>query len=122
MSIAIASGIILIVVGVIAGFLILPRIMSAAGGEEEGEASDTPERSLLLFLGMGAAVGALLTNVAVLAAALYGSEMFSANVFDTLFLGIVLGVAGYFMGACKLGVAAVVVTVVATVIGAFLQQ
>jgi hypothetical protein len=122
LSIAIASGIILIVVGVIGGFLILPRIMSAAGGEEERETSDTPERSLLLFLGMGAAVGALLTNVAVLAAALYGSEMFSANVFDTLFLGIVLGIAGYFMGARKLGVAAVVVTVVATVIGAVLQQ
>jgi hypothetical protein len=122
LSIAIASGITLIVVGVIAGFLILPRIMSAAGGEEEREANDTPERSLLLFLGMGAAVGALLTNVALLAAALYGSEMFSANVFSTLFLGIVLGVAGYFMGARKLGVAAVVVTVVATVIGAVLQQ
>ena len=121
MSIAIASGIILIVVGVIVGFLILPRIMSAAGGEEEREASDNPERSLLLFLGMGAAVGALLTNVAVLAAALYGSEMFSANVFDTLFLGIVLRVAGYFMGARKLGVAAVIVTVVATVIGAVIQ-
>ena len=122
MSIAIASGIILIVVGVIAGFLVLPRIMSAARGEEERETSDSPERSLLLFLGMGAAVGALLVNVAVLAAALYGSEMFSANVFDTLFLGIVLGVAAYFMGARKLGVAAVVVTVVATVIGAILQQ
>lgn len=122
MSIAIASGIILIVVGVIAGFLVLPRIMSAAGGEEERETSDSPERSLLLLLGMGAAVGALLVNVAVLAAALYGSEMFSANVFDTLFLGIVLGVAAYFMGARKLGVAAVVVTVVATVIGAILQQ
>ena len=122
MSIAIASGIILIVVGVIAGFLVLPRIMSAAGGEEERETSDSPERSLLLFLGMGAAVGGLLANVAVIVAALYGNEMFSANVFDTLFLGIVLGVAGYFMGARKLGVAAVVVTVVATVLGAVLQQ
>jgi len=122
LSIAIASGIILIVVGVIAGFLVLPRIMSAAGGEEERETSDSPERSLLLFLGMGAAVGALLANVAVLAAALYGNEMFSANVFDTLFLGIVLGVAGYFMGARKLGVAAVVVTVVTTVLGAVIQQ
>lgn len=79
-------------------------------------------RTISFFLGVALAVTGLLLNVAVLAASFLGSELFSANVFSTAFMGIVLGVAGYFMGARRLGIAAVVVTVVVTVIGAVVER
>ena len=107
MSIAIASVIALVVLGVVAGFFVLPRIMGAAGGEEERAASETPQGSFLLFMGMGAAVVALLTNVAALAAAFYGNEQFPANAFPTAFIGITLGLLAFFLGARRLGIAAV---------------
>lgn len=62
-------------------------------------------------------MGALLANVAVLAAAFYGDENFQANVFPTAFIGLSLGFLGYFMGARKLGIAAVVVTVLTLALG-----
>ena len=122
MSIAIASVIALVVVGAIAG-LVLPRILGAAAegeGEGEGERAATrdPKRSFLLFLGMGAAAGALLTNVVAVAAAFTGDDNLSANAFPTAFIGITLGLVGYFMGARRLGIAAVVVTVVTLAVGA----
>ncbi len=116
MSAAVASVIALVVVGALAAF-VLPRILGGAGGEEESAASENPRRSFLLFLGIGAAVGALLTNVAALAAAFYGDENFPANAFPTAFIGLSLGFLGYFMGARKLGIAAVVVTVVTLALG-----
>lgn len=116
MSVVIASVIALVVVGALAA-LVLPRILRGAGGEEERAASETPRQSLLLFLGMGAAVGALLANAAALAAAFYGDENFPANVFPTAFIGITLGFLGYFMGARKLGIAAIVVTLATLVVG-----
>jgi hypothetical protein len=85
-------------------------------------ANGSQKQTIVFGLGVALAVTGLLVNVAVLAAALYGSEMFSSNVFNTLFLGIVLGVAGYVLGARKLGIAAVVVTVAATLVGAVLEQ
>jgi hypothetical protein len=118
LSIAVASVIALVVLGAIAG-LVLPRILGAAAeGEGERAASDNPKRSLLLFLGMGAAAGALLTNVAALVAAFTGPDNLSANAFPTAFIGITLGLVGYFMGARRLGIAAVVVTVVTLAVGA----
>ena len=85
-------------------------------------ADGSQKRTVVFGLGVALAATGLLVNVAVLAAALYGSEMFSANVFNTLFIGIVLGVAGYFMGARKFGIAAIAVTVFATVVGTVLEQ
>ncbi|CAA9447091.1 MAG: hypothetical protein AVDCRST_MAG28-978 [uncultured Rubrobacteraceae bacterium] len=120
MSIAIASVVALVVLGVVAGFFVLPRIMGAAGGEEERAANETPQRSFLLFMGIGAAVVALLTNVAALAAAFYGNEQFPANAFPTAFIGITLGLLAFFLGARRLGIAAVVVTVVTLVAGSIL--
>jgi hypothetical protein len=117
LSIAIASVIALVVLGVIAGFFVLPRILGGAGGEEERAASETPQRSFLLFMGMGAAVVALLTNVVALAAAFFGNEQFPANAFPTAFIGITLGLLAFFLGARKLGIAAVVVTVITLVVG-----
>jgi hypothetical protein len=90
--------------------------------EEKRMANGSQKQTIVFGLGVALAVTGLLVNVAVLAAALYGSEMFSSNVFNTLFLGIVLGVAGYVLGARKLGIAAVVVTVAATLVGAVLEQ
>lgn len=116
MSAVIASVIALVVVGALAA-LVLPRILGGAGGEEESAASESPKRSFLLFLGIGAAVGALLTNVAALGAAFYGDESFPANAFPVAFIGISLGFLGYFMGARKLGIAAVVATVVTIALG-----
>ena len=116
MSIAIASVIALVVIGALAAF-VLPRIMGGAGGEEESAASESPKRSFLLFLGIGAALSALLTNVAGLAAAFYGDENFPANAFPVAFIGLSLGSLGYFMGARKLGIAAIVVTVVTIALG-----
>lgn len=122
MSIAIASLIVLVIFGALAG-VILPRILSAAAGEEEvGTASRDPKRTFLLFLGMGAAVGGLLTNVAGLAAAFYGNEAFPANAVPTAFIGFALGVLGYFLGARKLGIAAVVVTVLTLVVGSVVAE
>lgn len=92
------------------------------GEEEETMTNGGQKRTVVFFLGVALSVTGLLVNVAVLAAALYGSEMFSANVFNTLFLGIVLGVAGYFMGARKLGIATVIVTIATTLVGAVLEQ
>jgi hypothetical protein len=67
---------------------------------------------------MGAAAGALLTNVVAVAAAFTGPDNLSANAFPTAFIGITLGLVGYFMGARRLGIAAVVVTVVTLAVGA----
>ncbi len=120
MSIAVASGIALAVIGVIAAFLVIPRILG--GGEEERAASESPQRSLLLFLGMGAAVGALLTNAAALAAAFYGGERFPTEAAPTAFIGLALGFLAYFMGARKLGIAAIVVTLVTLVVGSAVVQ
>jgi hypothetical protein len=117
LSIAVASLIALVVFGALAG-LVLPRILGAAGGEEERTASRDPKRSLLFFLGTGAAAGALLTNVVAVAAAFTGNDNLSANAFPTAFIGITLGLVGYFMGARRLGIAAVVVTVVTLAVGA----
>jgi hypothetical protein len=90
--------------------------------EEKRMANESPERTVLFVLGVVFSITGILMNFAALAAALYGSDMFSANVANTLFLGVVLGVAGHFMGARKLGLASVTFAVFATFIGALLQQ
>jgi len=85
-------------------------------------ANESQERTVVFVLGVLFSITGILMSFAALAAALYGSDMFSANVANTLFLGIVLGGIGYLMGAHKLGLASVAFAVFATFIGALLQQ
>jgi hypothetical protein len=90
--------------------------------EEKRMANESQERTVVFVLGAVFSITRILINFAALAAALYGNDMFSANVANTLFLGIVLGGIGYLMGARKLGLASVAISVFTTLIGALLQQ
>jgi hypothetical protein len=94
--------------------------------EEKIMANESPERTVVFVLGVVFSITGILTNIVVLGAALYdrvyGSELFSSNVANTLFLGMVMGVLGYLMGARKLGLASIAIAVFATLIGALLEQ
>jgi hypothetical protein len=132
LSIAIASLLALVIFGVLA-VLVLGRVFRAAadrnenrpGGGEEEEGGRDPtgddpgaekaRRSMTRSFGWGlAALGILLAGAGAVSAF---DEVSLNNVVPAAFVGGVLGLAGYFMGARRIGATAVVVSVVVLMFG-----
>ena len=135
MGLAIVSLIVLVILGALGG-LFLFRVLgqSAArneerpgGGEEEDESQqanlgEEGKRSIRFFFGAALAVLSMLVGVAVLVSAVTGVGDFANSLVPGAFLGCILGVGGYFLGARKLGVGAVVFTVVALVLAGLVMS
>ncbi len=129
MGLAIVSLIVLVILGALGG-LFLFRVSGQAaarnedrpgsGGDEDGSQQanlgEEVKRSVWFFLGVAAAALSMLIGAAVLVSALTGLGDFANSVVPGAFLGFILGVAGYFLGARKLGIGAVVFTVIALVL------
>lgn len=135
MSIAIASLLALVVVGTLAGLLFFRAFGQAAarnesqpggGNDEEGDQpgslGEETRRSVWFFVGAGAAMSAVLIDVAAVATAFSNDQQFVNNAAPTAFLALMLAVIGYFLGARVLAVGAVVFTVVALAVAAAITQ
>ena len=135
MSIAIASIIVLVVVGALGGLLLFRVFGRAAARNEnqpgggDAEASNPEEglreetrRSVWHFVGVGAAGGAILVSLAAIATAFSRAQEFQNDAAPVGFIALILAVVGYFLGARMLAVVAVVFTVVALVIAAIISQ
>jgi hypothetical protein len=136
LSIAIASLIVLVIFGVLA-VLVLGRVFRAAvdrnenrpGGEEDEGGRDPTghdpgaekaRRSMTRSFGGGlAALGILLAGAGAVSAF---DEVSLNNVVPAAFVGGVLGLAGYFMGARRIGAMATIVSVVALMFGVGASQ
>lgn len=91
--------------------------------EEERTASrEEPKQSFLILLGLGAGLTGLLADIVGVATAFFKDTGFSANVLTLAFAGFMLGVAGYFLGARRLGAAAAIGAVAMIPIGALVTQ
>ena len=135
MSIAIASIIVLVVVGALGGLLLFRVVGRAAarnenqpeggdaeaGNPEEGLREET-RRSVWHFVGVGAAGGAILVSLAAIGTAFSRAQEFQNDAAPVGFIALILAVVAYFLGARMLAVVAVVFTVVALVIAAIISQ
>jgi len=125
---AIVSLIVLTIVGALGG-LVLSRVLAGApasnedageneGGGQEDNLSEENKRSFRFFLGAGAAITAMLISAAAVASAFSADIQFESTGLPAGFLGVILGLLGYFLGAHRLGAMAIVFTVLAGVLGA----
>ena len=128
MGAAIVSLIVLTIVGALGG-LVLSRVLAGApasnedageneGGGQEDNLSEENKRSFRFFLGAGAAITAMLISAAAVASAFSADIQFESTGLPAGFLGVILGLLGYFLGAHRLGAMAIVFTVLAGVLGA----
>lgn len=134
MGLAVVSLLILVILGA-GGGLVLSRVFAGAGarnedapgdgdGEGGGEQADLTEenkQSIRSFLGMSAAMVAILTNVLAVAALVgftfFDNILVSNSGLPIIFFALVLAVAGYALGARRLGIAAIVLTLAVGVLG-----
>jgi hypothetical protein len=128
---AIVSLLVLTIVGALGG-LVLSRVLAGApasnedisedgeneGGGQEDNLSEENKRSFRFFLGAGAAITAMLISAAAVASAFSADIQFESTGLPAGFLGVILGLLGYFLGARRLGAMAIVFTVLAGVLGA----
>ena len=134
MSIAIASIIVLVVVGALGGLLLFrvfgraaarnenqPGGGDAEAGNPEGLREET-RRSVWHFVGVSAAGGAILVSLAAIGTAFSRAQEFQNDAAPVGFIALILAVVAYFLGARMLAVVAVVFTVVALVIAAIISQ
>ena len=135
MGAAIVSLIVLVIVGALGG-LILSRVFARAAARNEDAPGDNEDeqrhqqadlskenkRSIRLFLGIAAAIFAMLINVAIvggLVASIFFNFIVGKNSgLPTIFLTLTLGVVGYLLGARKLGIGAIAFTAVVGVLTA----
>ncbi len=131
MGAAIVSLIVLTIAGALGG-LLLSRVLAGAparnedapgdagdeGGSQQDNLSEENKRSFRFFLGAGAAMSAVLISVAAVVSAFSTDVQFESSGLPAGFLGFILGLSGYFLGARRLGAGAIVFTVLATVLGA----
>ncbi len=128
MGLAIVSLLVLVIVGALAG-LLLSRVFAGAAtrnedasgdneDREEGQQADLSEgnkRSIQFFLGLAAAVLAILIDVGIvgtlIASAFFNYIIVTNSGLPIIFLALALGVVGYFLGVRKLGIGAIAFTV-----------
>ncbi len=135
MSIAIVSLLALVIVGALAGLFFFRAVGQAAARNEDQPAGESEEdgnpqgslgeetrRSVWYFLGMGAAGSAILVDVAAVASAFSGSQMFLNNAVPVAFIAFTMAVIAYFLGARMLAVGAAVFTVIALAVAAAILQ
>jgi hypothetical protein len=135
LSIAIVSMIVLVVVGALGGLLFFRAFGQAAArnqdqsgdrndedGSSQGSLGEETRRSVRYFLGVGAALSAMLIDVAGVATAFSDAQEFLNNAVPVAFLALTLAVVGYFLGARMLAAGAVVFTVVALALAAAVIQ
>ena len=131
MGAAIVSLIVLAIAGALGG-LLLSRVLAGApasnedapgdagdeGGSQQDNLSEENKRSFRFFLGAGAAMSAVLISVAAVVSAFSTDIQFASSGLPAGFLGFILALSGYLLGARRLGAGAIVFTVLATVLGA----
>lgn len=135
LGLAIISLLVLVVMGALAGLLFFRAFGQAAardedqagGGNEEdgdqpGSLGEETRRSVWFFLGVGAAMTAMLIDVAAVVTAFSGDNQFENNASSVAFLAFMLAVIAYFLGARMIAAGAVVFTVVALAVAAAIMQ
>jgi hypothetical protein len=135
LSIAIASIVALVVVGALAGLFLFRAVGQAAARNENQPAGESEEdgnpqgglgeetrRSVWYFLGVGAAVSAVLVDVVAMAVAFAGSQEFLNSAIPVAFIAFTMAVVGYFLGARVPALGAMVFTVVALAVSAVALQ
>ena len=88
--------------------------------ETAGEGGRDGTGLAALFVGRAVAALGVLAGLAGAVSALWPTAL--ANALPSASVGIVLGMVGYFLGACKLGLAAVVISAVALVLSIAVGQ
>ena len=142
LGLGIVSLIVLAILGALGG-LILSRVFARGAarnedvpgdnkGEQERQQADLSEdnkRSIRFFLGAAAAVLAILIDVAIVgglvASIVFNRVLVLTSGFPVIFFVVALALAGYLLGARKLGIAAIgftAVAVVLTVIVTIMQE
>ena len=131
LGVAIVSLIVLTILGAIGG-LVLSRVLAGAParnedapgdgederGSQEDNLSEENKRSFRFFLGAAAAISAVLISALAVVSAFTTDIQFESTGLPAGFLGFILGLVGYFLGARRLGAGAIVFTVLAAVLGA----
>lgn len=133
MGVAIVSLLVLVIVGALGG-LVLSRVFARAAArnedapgdnkdeqmEQQAGLSESDNRAARFFFGASAAMLAILIDVAIVGL-LVASVFFNYTVAEvsglpTIFLVLLLGLAGYFLGARKLAIGAIAFTAVVIVL------
>lgn len=135
MGVAVVSLLVLVIVGAIGG-VVLSRVFAQAGarnedapgdeggedGSEQADLTEENKRSVRSFFGMSAAIVAILTDVlavgALIGFAFFNNILVANSGLPIIFFALILAVAGYLLGARRLGLGAIVLTLAVGVLGA----
>lgn len=134
MGLAVVSLLALTILGAIGG-LVLSRVFAQAGannedapgdgggegGSAQADLTEENKRSIRSFLGMSAAIVAILTNVLAVAALLgftfFNNVLVANSGLPIIFFALTLAVAGYALGARRLGLGAIALTLAVGALG-----